>query len=153
MKLGGGGGGGGGQRFRSRAVHAVHNLRNSLLLLLLLVAALACAETQVRFSQISSAKSINVFLIILYKCLVMTSVFLKSFNSHVFQDPAQKDEPDTVPGPPVWSDRSSLQQVVAKPLMSKVQDISILNIFPNAIKFRCSLRARRPEIQRLIFDG
>merc|ERR1719278_1983392 len=79
MKLGGEGGWGG-QRFRSRAVHAVHNLRNSLFLLL--VAALACAETQ---------------------------------------DQAQKDEPDTVPGPPVWSDQSSLQQVIAKPLMSKVQ--------------------------------
>ena len=79
MKLGGGGGWGG-QRFRSRAVHAVHGPRNSHLLLLLLVAALACAETQVRFSKISIAKSTNVFLIILYKCLVMTSVFFQSFQ-------------------------------------------------------------------------
>ena len=51
----------GGQRFRSRAVHAVHGPRNSLLLLLLLVAALACAETQVRLSKILFAKSTNVF--------------------------------------------------------------------------------------------
>ena len=68
----------GGQRFRSRAVHAVHGLRNSLLLLLLLVAPLACAETQVRFfCYLISAQSTNVFLIILYKCLVMTSVFFQ----------------------------------------------------------------------------
>ena len=68
----------------------------------------------------------------------------------------QNDEPASVPGPPEWTDQNSLQQVVAKPFMSKV----LLSWLSRDQKppshcsiFRCSWTARQQEILLQRFVG
>ena len=79
--------------------------------------------------------------------------FFKSWYFFFLQD--QKDEPDLVPGPPEWTDQNSLQNLVAKPFMSKVNFlVFLMSNVPSfhCFIFRCSWTARQQEtlLQRFV---
>ena len=49
------------------------------------------------------------------------NLVLRFLNSQFFFPQEQKYEPDSVPRPPEWTDLNSLQQIVAKPFLSRVK--------------------------------